>query len=100
MSEWWVDTSSHVVLEALGKRVSINIHVAGNVQGIIGFMLILMGFNPLETKFQMEASQPVGDLAENISIMAKTSSFSARFLRAVDLCDGSLVVDPREQRLE
>ena len=37
----------HVLSETLGKRISINIHMASNIEHIVGSSSVLVGLDPL-----------------------------------------------------
>jgi hypothetical protein len=53
-----------------------------------------VGFNPLEAELQVETVETVGDLADNINIMAHASALGTRFLCAVDFSDGGTIIHP------
>ena len=87
-------TCSHPVPETLSKMVSINVHMACNVERRIGGSTILMGFNPLETELEVKTIEAVGNLADDVDIMTHSSALGTSFLGAVDFGDGGTVINP------
>ena len=87
-------TCSHPAPETLSKGVSINVHTACNVEQSIWGSTILMGFNPLETELEVKTVEPVGNLADDVDIMAHASALGTSFLGAVNFGDGGTVINP------
>jgi hypothetical protein len=90
------ESSSHLPAKMISKRIRINIHTASYIESRIWSGAVLVGFHPFETDLERKTIKAIGNLADNVGIMAKASSFGTNLASPVDLVYCCFVIDPEK----